>query len=218
MNPDLPQLLAARLKRPLPGPMVGSRFEPQPRHGRHYDRPPPEAKSAAVLMLLYPKRGESAESGDEEWHLPLMVRPGGAEPHAGQVSLPGGAVEQGESSLDAAVREFREEVCPAGHNLMPLGHLTPVYVHVSNYLIAPWLAVARSAPALVANPSEVQEVLEVPLAHLLDPANFGAHERTKEGRPYTAPHFLFRGHRIWGATCMILGELVTILEDLPGGA
>ena len=54
----------------------------------------------------------------------------------------------------------------------------------------------------------------MPLAHLLDPAHFGSHARQHEGHAYSAPHFLFQSHRIWGATCMILGELVTVLEEL----
>jgi hypothetical protein len=66
----------------------------------------------------------------------------------------------------------------------------------------------------VPNPAEVAEVLEVPLSHLLDPAHFGSHVRQHEGQTYSAPHFLFQSYRIWGATCMILGELVTVLEEM----
>ena len=83
MNSDLPELLAARLSQPLPGPMVGSRFEPRPRLGRHYGCSPPDARPAAVLLLLYPHQ--------ERWHVPLTLRPEHLPAHAGQVSLPGGA-------------------------------------------------------------------------------------------------------------------------------
>lgn len=64
------------------------------------------------------------------------------------------------------------------------------------------------------NPAEVAEVLEVPLSHLLDPAHFGSHVRRYQGQTYSAPHFLFQSYRIWGATCMILGELITVLEEM----
>ena len=64
------------------------------------------------------------------------------------------------------------------------------------------------------NPAEVAEVLEVPLDHLSDPANLSSHQRTRRGQPYTAPHFQWQHHQIWGATCMILGELLTILEQI----
>jgi hypothetical protein len=101
VTPELPQWLAARLAGPLPGPMVGSRFEPLPRHGRHYDRIPGDARAAAVLILFYPQH--------ERWHVPLTLRPSHLPDHAGQISLPGGTVAAGETAAEAAVREFREE-------------------------------------------------------------------------------------------------------------
>ena len=203
MNENLPSWLAARLAEPLPGPMIGSRFEPHPRPWRHYDAPPADAREAAVLLLLYPH--------EKRWHLPLTLRPAHLPAHAGQVSLPGGAMEPGETTAQAAIREFHEELGDDGLPIRLLGALSPLYVQASNYQVAPWVAVAERRPAFVPNPTEVAELLEVPLAHLLAPANFGGQPRQHEGRHYLAPHFLFQSHRIWGATCMILGELVTIL-------
>jgi 8-oxo-dGTP pyrophosphatase MutT (NUDIX family) len=159
-----------------------------------------------VLLLSYPHQGQ--------WYLPLTLRPSHLAAHAGQVSLPGGAEEPGESTAEAALREFHEELGDDGTPIDLLGALSPYFVRSSNYLVAPWVAVAERRPRLIPNPAEVEELLEVPLAHLLDPAQFGSHLREHEGQTYTAPHFLFQSHRIWGATCMILGELVTILEEL----
>ena len=133
--------------------------------------------------------------------------------HASQVSLPGGAVEPGETAAQAAIREFHEELGADGLAIDFLGTLSPLYVQASNYLVTPCVAAARSRPRLVPNPAEVEEVLEVPLGHLLDPAHFGSQVRQYEGRTYFAPHFLFQSHRIWVRTCMILGELVTLLEE-----
>jgi hypothetical protein len=70
---------------------------------------------------------------------------------------------------------------------------------------------------MTANPAEVAELLDIPLRHLVDPANFGHHTREHETGSYEAPHFLWAPHRIWGATCMILGEFVTVLEELGIG-
>jgi 8-oxo-dGTP pyrophosphatase MutT (NUDIX family) len=206
MNMELPQWLADRLAEPLPGPMVGSRFEPHPRPWRHYDVAPPEARAAAVLLLLYPHDGQ--------WHVPLTLRPSHLAAHAGQVSLPGGAVEPGETTAQAAIREFHEELGAAGQLIDLLGVLSPLYVEASNYMVTPWVAAAESRPPFVPNPAEVEEVLEMPLCDLLDPAHFGSEPRQYEGHTYAAPHFLFQSHRIWGATCMILGELVTLLEGI----
>ena len=134
--------------------------------------------------------------------------------HAGQVSLPGGAMEPGETGQQAAIREFHEELGADDEPIVLLGRLSPLYVATSNFRVEPWVGVADRRPQLVPNPTEVDELLEVPLAHLLDPAHFGSHQREAQGRCYTAPHFAWQTHRIWGATCMILGELVTLLEEL----
>lgn len=206
MNKDLPQSLAARLAEPLPGPMVGSRFEPNPRPWRHDDTTPPDARPAAVLVLLYPHQ--------HEWHFPLTLRPAHLATHAGQVSLPGGAVEPGETTANAAVREFHEELGDDSQRIDMLGALSPVYVQASHFLITPWVAAAAGRPCFEPNRTEVEELLEVPLRHLLDPVHFGSHTRQDRGQNYSAPHFLVQSHHVWGATCMILGELVTVLEGL----
>jgi 8-oxo-dGTP pyrophosphatase MutT (NUDIX family) len=206
INERLPQWLATRLAQSLPGPMVGSRFEPGPRPWRHYEAAPANAREAAVLVLLYPHQGQ--------WHLPLTLRPEHLAAHAGQVSLPGGAVEPGETTAVAALREFHEELGDDSQAIEMLGRLSPLYVQASNFLVTPWVASARRRPRFLANPAEVAEVLEVPLADLCDPGHFGSHERQQPDGVFTAPHFIFQSHRIWGATCMILGELVTVLAEM----
>ncbi len=206
MNAQLPRLLAERLATELPGPNVAARFEPRPPLWRYYQTPPPDARAAAVLILLYPHDGQ--------WLLPLTLRPEHLPDHGGQISLPGGTVEPGETNRQAALREFAEELGRPGREIELLGHLSTLYVQASNFLVTPWVGATDGRPQLTPNPAEVQQLLEVPLAHLLDPANFGSHQRLHGSRPYMAPHFIWQSHRIWGATCAILGELVVVLEGL----
>jgi 8-oxo-dGTP pyrophosphatase MutT (NUDIX family) len=203
MNRDLPQQLAERLARPRAEPVLDPRFELQawPRHLR---TPPADARAAAVLLLLYTRQ--------EDWHLPLTVRPAHLADHPGQISLPGGAVEAGETSAQAAIREFHEELGDDGQPIRLLGSLSPSYVHSSNYVVTPWVAAVDCQPCFVRNAAEVEEILEVPLAHLLDPINFGSHPRQYLGNTFVAPHFSYQSYQIWGATCRILGEFVTMLE------
>ncbi len=208
MNRDLPQQLAERLARPRPGPTPDPRFDLRP-WPLHLTEPPDNARTAAVLLLLYLR-----ESG---WHLPLTLRPADLANHAGQVSLPGGAVEAGETSAQAAIREFHEELGDDGQPIRLLGSLSTLYIPSSNYRVTPWVAAADRPPIFVRNPTEVEEVLEVPLTHLLDSANLGSHPRQFLGQEFVAPHFAYQTHRIWGATCRILGEFVTLLEDIPVG-
>ncbi|MBN1911729.1 MAG: CoA pyrophosphatase [Pirellulales bacterium] len=204
MDAQLPERLRLSLKGPLPGPRVASRYEPDFRPGSHYDTVPEDARQAAVLVLLYPH--------EDRWHVPLTLRPDHLPDHAGQVSLPGGAIEPGESSGEAALREFHEELDGQDMSIELLGQLTPLFVRVSNFLVHPWLGVADRRDRMTPNPNEVDALLEVPLDHLLNPASFGSHQRQREGHTYVVPHFQWQSYQIWGATCMILGELVTLVR------
>jgi 8-oxo-dGTP pyrophosphatase MutT (NUDIX family) len=206
MNRDLPELLARRLAEPLPDASASSRFESQPDYGRHRDEAPPTARHAAVLLLLYPRA--------DRWHIPLTLRPGHLPDHAHQVCLPGGALEPGEPSDRAALREFHEELGAEGLEIRLLGRLSPIYVRASNFRVDPWVASTDAQPVWRPNAHEVEQLLEVPLDHLLDPANLGSHQRRYQGMAYTAPHFVWQSVRIWGATCRMLGEFVTLLESL----
>ncbi len=206
MNGDLKSRLAARLAEPLPPPLVGSRFEPRPRGDRHYREIPPEARRAAVLVLLYPLEGR--------WHVPLTLRPSQLPDHGGQVCLPGGALEPDETSDEAAIREFHEELGAAGHSIELAGRLSTLYVHASNFAVEPWVGTTQERPVMTPDPREVEALLEVPLRHLMDAANIGWQNRIYQGQPYTAPHIVWQSYCIWGATCMILGELVTLLEAM----
>ena len=152
MIPDLREQLTTRLRSPLPGPMEGTCFAPVGRPGPSVAEIPAHAKPAAVLALLYPR--------DETWCLPFTVRPRHLPDHAGQVCLPGGALEPGESPLQAAIREFHEEV--GAHDVTPevIGSLSPIYVHVSNFRVDPFVALCDRRPTFLPSPEEVDEILE----------------------------------------------------------
>ncbi|MBL9124491.1 MAG: CoA pyrophosphatase [Planctomycetaceae bacterium] len=207
MTCDLAEFLRARLREPLPGRAAQSRFEPELSFGRHYAPPPPDARHAAVMLLLYPQGAR--------WLLPCTLRPETLSSHAGQVSLPGGLIEPGESSQDAALRELQEELGIDSARVDVLGQLSPLYLFVSNFSVVPWVGVLDHAPDFVPNPGEVEEVLEVPVEFLLDESNRGRHTHTHRDLSFSAPHFLWQGHRIWGATSMILSELVALVEEVP---
>ena len=206
MDWDLPTRLAAGLRRPLPGRVAQARFEPEMSFGRHYGPPRGDAQPAAVLVLLYP--------GGDDWLVPLTMRPATMVTHAGQVSLPGGRVEPGETSRTAVLRELEEELGVPAAGVELLGSLSPLYLFVSNFLITPWVGSTAERPAFQPNLDEVSELLEVPLAHLRDPANAGCHHRRQRGIGLLARHIQWQRHRIWGATSMILGELLAVLDQL----
>jgi len=202
----LPELLAARLAASaLPGRAAQRRFEPELCYGRHAGPPSDRVRSAAVLALLY--------SHDGKWHLPLTVRRADMATHAGQISLPGGLIEPEESVQHAALRELEEELGVPADGVRLLGQLTPIYVFVTEFLIFPWVASVSQRPDWKPNRDEVAELLEVPLALVCDPSHHGRHARRQHGVEFTAPHIQSGRHRIWGATAMILGELMAALAE-----
>jgi 8-oxo-dGTP pyrophosphatase MutT (NUDIX family) len=208
---DLPALLGERLKHPLPGSRVQARYQPELSYGRHFGPAPSSARPAAVLMLLYP--------GTSGWCLPLTLRPDHLLDHAGQISLPGGSIEPGESSQLAALRELEEElgVAPAGIEM--LGELSPIYLFRSNFLIQPWLAAMVACPAWRASATEVAELFHVSLAELRAPQATQLVPREHDGVTFRCPSFLWGRHAIWGATAMILAELVALADEVqPRGS
>jgi 8-oxo-dGTP pyrophosphatase MutT (NUDIX family) len=211
---DLRGLLVDRLRGRLPGRTDQARFAPDLGFGRHFAEPPPDARRAAVVALLYraPDQPNAPESALNPWRIPLIVRPEHLEHHAGQVALPGGMIEDGESSGEAALRELHEElgVPPAGIEL--LGELSPLYVFASDNFVVPWVAIASTQPTFILNVDEVNVVLDLPISNLLTDNHIESEIRELHGVCFRAPFYRCGSHRIWGATAMILAELAAILE------
>ena len=207
---DLIERLRERLRAPLPGRSAQRRFEPEWAFGRHFDRPSSRARRAAVLLLVYPRDGV--------WHLPLTVRPRHLASHGGQISLPGGVIEPGETAHAAALRELHEELGVTAESLSILGPLTPLFIFGSGYFVEPWLAATTRELRFLPNVDEVAEVVEAPVAALCDPSAWGRHRLRTRGIVHEAPHLLCGAHRVWGATAMILGEFAALYDDVAACA
>ena len=212
LDPSLPYRLAQRLSEGPRPPRDASRGRAvaSMSYGRHAGPPRHDAKMAAVLVLLYPHNGC--------WHLPMTVRQGHLPTHAGQVSFPGGGVDPGETPAAAALREAEEElgVDPADCEL--LGPMSPIYIFHSNYDVRPWLAHARQRPEFAPNDAEVARLLELPLAPLPAYATSGTMMIQRGALRFEAPCLPCGDTRLWGASLMILGELVELLRDLQHDA
>lgn len=218
MDPSLHDLLVERLHPPLPGRASQVRFAPELGFGRHFALPPASARRAAVVALLYPIETEPltterrTESPLDCWRIPLIVRPDHLEHHAGQIALPGGMIEAGESSADAALRELHEELGVPRDGIELLGELSPIYVFASDNFVTPWVAAISRAPTFILNADEVAAVIELPIAVLAEKNAVGSEIRENRGVRFRAPYFRCGPHRVWGATAMILAELAAILE------
>ena len=203
--PPFQQLVAAvtaGLMR-LPGVEAQLRMAPQPRGGWKPGFAPDQAKPAAALLLLFP-----ADTGAV---VLLTKRSPDLPNHASQVSLPGGAVDPGESIEDAALREAEEEVGLTRADVRVIGRLTPLHIPVSGFVLHTVVGVALARPVMRPEPGEVERVIDAPVAELLDPRRHHRVNRVRDGFEFDMPYFDLDGEQVWGATAMVLAEFAAVL-------
>ena len=199
--------LRAACRTPLPGADAHRLLAPRPRPGWRPGEIPEHATPAAALVLLYPL--------DDAPHVLLTVRAGRLGKHAGQVSFPGGLIDSGESVREAALREAFEEVGLAPAEVRVVGALSPLYITVSNFAIHPVAGIAEATPSLLPSAAEVARLLPVPVADLADPDNLRRGTRWREDLHCDVPYFEVRNERVWGATAMVLSELLAMVDLGP---
>ncbi|MGE0448942.1 MAG: CoA pyrophosphatase [Vicinamibacterales bacterium] len=160
-------------------------------------------RHAAGLLLLYPI--------DAQPFVVLTVR-SAAVRHSGQVSLPGGVIEPGESHEEAALREAHEEIGLASDGVRLLGRLTPIDIPVSGFRLHPIVGALDVRPPLRPSDLEVSRIIEAPLTKLLDAAPVEWSTRESNGVQHRVPSFRLDDDTVvWGATAMVIAELLALL-------
>lgn len=204
--PPFEELIAvvARGLARLPGAAAQDRMAPAPRPGGKRPWVSGRARPAAALLLLFPTDGASAS-------LLLTKRSQALPQHPGQVSLPGGAVDAGESIEDAAMREAREEIGIEPGSVRTLGRLTPLHIPVSGFVLHTVVGAVSARPVVRPAPWEVERIIEAPLEHVLDSARHLRTTRVRDGIELDMPFFELDGEQVWGATAMVLAEFVALL-------
>ncbi|MEL6659260.1 MAG: CoA pyrophosphatase [Bacteroidota bacterium] len=207
MTDNLIENLEQRLSLPLPG--QSAQYEMAHAVRQNTQAPPADAREAGVLALLFPKQ--------KEWHLTLILRQNNNpnDRHGGQVSFPGGKRDEEDIDLRAtAVREAEEEVGIDRRTIQLLGALSELYIPVSNFKVQPYVGFLDFTPTFVPQPTEVKAILEVPFQRFLEEEN----RRVKDLELYPqltlrdVPYFDVVDQTVWGATAMMISELVAVLR------
>lgn len=169
---------------------------------------PDTARKAAVLVLLFPKNGI--------WHVILTERIGNPkDPHSHQISFPGGSVDDTDVDLEAtALRETYEEIGIKPSLIHIIGAMTDLYIPVSNFHVHPFLAWTKHPPQYIKQETEVKHVIEAPIPILEDINNHKSKEiyMNKMFGLNTVPYFDVEGKMVWGATAMMLSELLELIK------
>ncbi len=169
----------------------------------------PTLRKSAVLALLHPSPAGLA--------VLYTLRPSRLAHHGGQVSFPGGGMEEGDASLaHTALRETGEELGMTTADMHILGPLTTLFIESSRNLVHPFVGWISALPPLHPDVREVAEVLSVTLQTLWNPATVATCVREANGQLRTFPSFYIPPHHIWGATAMMTSELLAIVAQVRG--
>tara|TARA_R110002096_G_scaffold279794_1_gene474006 strand:+ start:378 stop:890 length:513 start_codon:yes stop_codon:yes gene_type:complete len=140
-------------------------------------------------------------------------RPASLRHHAGQVSFPGGRLEPDEEAWVGALRETQEELGIPPTLVDRLGTLSEIAVHASGYKMQPFVGQIPAGLELQPNPAEVERAFSVPLGELVDPSRvrYTRRPRLFRGTSYSIPYFEWEDELIWGATAIVVVELLEVL-------
>ncbi len=201
---DLQMLRAALALAAFDAPSAQRLMSPEPRRSTPDAMAPRPPRTAAALLYAFRRQGRL--------HFPLTLRRDDLPEHRGQVSLPGGRPEVGETSWETAVREAFEEIGLAPELPVSVGALHPVYIPVTHTTLTVHVATGPEPETLEAEPREVAALGHATLDELLDPALRTRERWIYSGRELDVPSFALAGWTVWGATAIALSELAERLR------
>ena len=197
--------LKESLQSELPGVNAHSKMLPPGRRLKTNEAELSSVKMSSVLLLLFPE--------GEQLYICLTKRPQTMKHHPGQISFPGGKVEKDDTSAEmTALREAREEVGIDHDQIEILGKLSDLYVEVSQFSIQPFLAWADQRPDFLVDFGEVEKLILFPVSDFVANEIISEIELETVTGSLQVKYYPYDGEFIWGATAMILSELIEILK------
>jgi 8-oxo-dGTP pyrophosphatase MutT (NUDIX family) len=190
----------------LPGTDAQWQMASSDRFIKNFPRfPGKDARVAAVLILLYPHKGTV-------WTV-FMQRPEYEGVHGGQISFPGGKQEAIDNDvIETAMREANEEIGIIKEKIKIIGELTPFFIPVSNMIVTPVIGWTNEKHIYNYNSDEVAFLIEADLKALLDPSIVKSKPFEIRGELVDIKYFDYKGYTIWGATALILNELLILIK------
>lgn len=205
MTRNVKTYLKDALQNELPGADAHHSMLPPGRRLKSHNHELSSVKLSSVLVLIFPMDGKLFTC--------LTKRPSTMKFHPGQISFPGGKVEKEDVSAEmTALREAREEVGIEPANLEMLGKLSDFYLEISRFSIQPFLAWMDQKPVFNVDYNEVEELILFPLSDFVENENIRETEMQTLTGVLQVKYFPHEGQIIWGATAMILAELIEILK------
>jgi 8-oxo-dGTP pyrophosphatase MutT (NUDIX family) len=203
---DFANRLKTEILKGLPGTDAQWQMASSDRFVKNFPRlPGKDARIAAVLILLYPGNGSICTV--------LMQRPDYNGVHGGQISFPGGKKEAEDADvIQTALREAYEETGVDPSKVRLIGTLTPLFIPVSNMIVTPVAGWLNEEPLYNIKSDEVVFLFEADLKKLLDPSIVKSKPFEIRGEMVEIKYFDYNGNTIWGATAMILHELLLIIR------
>ena len=200
--------LSEKLKNPLPGESAHEVMQASSNLRLNF-KPNHRTRKSAVLILFYPYQGQI--------YFPLILRPAYDGVHSGQVAFPGGRYELSDENLiRTALREAQEEIGLRLTDVKILGTLTELFIPPSNFFVLPVIGCIPYRPDFFPDAREVEDVFQIKLDEISDNSIVGSSDIIVRGEQVIAPHYEVQGHKIWGATAMMISELLSVLNsDVP---
>ena len=198
-----------KLQRPLPGYLSHKKMSTANRDEEllRFKTNPQNAKKSAVLILLF--------NENEKLKVVFIRRSFYVGIHAGQIAFPGGRYEESDLTVqNTALREIEEEIGVKSDQIEIIGRLTDIYVPPSNFLISVFVGFMKEKPMFTADEREVDEIIEVDLDEFFNAGVIQEKEFVVSSNNYSvkAPYFKVKNADVWGATAMVMTELLDLMQ------